>query len=94
MGQNHLIFNVKCDENYEKWGGYMFLGGQTHLVHDTKWERGGGSSQIFSEFPLSDHGVHAKIVQTPRPPDCAGFAKHWNVCLLYFTILEALSSLY
>ena len=37
---------MKCDENYEKkLGGYLFFGGQTHLVHDTKW--GGGSSQIF-----------------------------------------------
>ena len=38
---------IKCDENYEKWGGYMFFGGQTHFVHDTKWGQGGGSSQIF-----------------------------------------------
>ena len=27
--------------------GYMFFGGQTHLVHDTKLSRGGGSSKIF-----------------------------------------------
>ena len=38
---------MKCDENYEKGGGFMFFGGQSHLVHDTKWEGGGGSSQIF-----------------------------------------------
>ena len=25
----------------------MFFGGQSHLVHDTKWEGVGGSSQIF-----------------------------------------------
>ena len=28
---------MKCDENYEKWGGYMFFGGRIHFVHDTKW---------------------------------------------------------
>ena len=38
---------MKCDENYEIWGGYMFFGGQTHLVHDTKWGRDCESSQIF-----------------------------------------------
>ena len=42
---------MKCDENYEKCGhGYMFSGGQTHLVHETKWGGGGGdgwSSPIF-----------------------------------------------
>ena len=44
---------MKCDENYEKWGGYyMFFGGQTHLVHNTKWGGGVGSSQIFSKTHL------------------------------------------
>ena len=56
---------MKCDENYEKGGGYMFFGGQSHLVHDTKWEGVVGPLR-FSKFPLSDHGVHTKIVQTPR----------------------------
>ena len=29
---------MRCYDNYEKRGGYnMFFGGQTHLVHDTKW---------------------------------------------------------
>ena len=48
----------------KKWGGYMFFGGQTLLVHDTKWKGVVGPLRV-SKFPLSDHGVHAKIVQTP-----------------------------
>ena len=43
----------------------MFFGGQTHLVHDTKWEGVVGHLR-FSKFPLSNHGAHTKIVQTPR----------------------------
>ena len=41
---------TKCDENHEKWGGYLFSGSQTHLIHDTKWGGGGGSSQIFQNL--------------------------------------------
>ena len=41
----------------------MFFGGQSHLVHDTKWEGVVGPLR-FSKFPLSDHGVHTKIAQT------------------------------
>ena len=40
----------------------MFFGGQTHLEHDTKWKGVVGPLR-FSKFPLSDHGIHAKIVQ-------------------------------
>ena len=58
---------MKCDENYEKWGGYMFFGCQTHLVHDTKWGRWWVLLN-FPNFPLSDHGVHLKILQIPPPP--------------------------
>ena len=43
---------MKCDENYEKWGPVYVFGGKTHLVHETKWGGGDGSSQIS---PLSDH---------------------------------------
>ena len=42
---------MRCDENYEKWGGYMLLG----VVSPLK----------FSKIPLSDHGVHLKGLQTP-----------------------------
>ena len=28
-GFKTTYYTVKCDENYEKWGGYMFFGGQT-----------------------------------------------------------------
>ena len=43
-------------------GVYMFFGCQTHLVHDNKW---GGYWVLsnFHNFPLSDHGVHFKILQ-------------------------------
>ena len=46
----------------------MFFGGHIHLVHDTKWEGVVGHLKFF-KFPLSDHGVHAKIVQTPLAGD-------------------------
>ena len=50
---------MESDENYEKGGGYMFFGRQSHLVHDTKWEGVVGPLR-FSKFPLSDHGVPTK----------------------------------
>ena len=45
---------MKYDENYEKWGGYMFYGGQTHLEQYTNWGGGGGSSQIFQNPTYTD----------------------------------------
>ena len=56
---------MKCDENYEKGGGYIcFL-----VVKPTKYmtlsRRGVVGPLRFSKIPLSDHGVHTKIVQTP-----------------------------
>ena len=55
---------MKCDENYEKLGGYMFFGGQIHLVHDTKWDGVVGPLK-FSKIPLSDHGVYLKGLKIP-----------------------------
>ena len=56
----------------------MFFGGQSHLVHDTKWEAGWGvvGPLRFSKFPFSDHGVHTKIVQPPHR-----IMKHKNINL-------------
>ena len=58
------IYTVKCDENYENWGGYMLFDGKILLVNDIKWDgvEGPESSQI-SNSPLRDHGVHLKILQ-------------------------------
>ena len=44
----------------------MFFGGQTHLVHDTKWGGVVGPLQ-FPNFPLCNHGDHLKILQPPSP---------------------------
>ena len=41
---------------------YVF-GGQTHLVHDTKWV--GVGPPKFSKIPFNDHGVHLKGLQPP-----------------------------
>ena len=61
---------MKCDENYEKWGGHMFFSGQTHLVHDTKWGGGGGSSPIF---PKSHLVIMVFIWRAFRPPQSHKF---------------------
>ena len=67
----------------------MFYGGQTHLVHDTKWEGVVGLLR-FPKFPLSDHGVHANIVPTPprelefREPNEPSFKNHKKSILNMF----------
>ena len=52
IGVKTTYYTVKCVENYEIWGGYMLFGGLTHLVHDTKWGGGVGSSKIFQNPTL------------------------------------------
>ena len=47
FGSKPLNIELNAMEITKKRGGYRFSGGQTHLVHDTKWEGGGWSSQIF-----------------------------------------------
>ena len=76
---------MKCDENYEKGGGYMFFGGQSHLVHDTKWE-GVVDPLRFFKFPLSDHGVNAKIIQTPPPGSLSCRCFVYYVYMLFILI--------
>ena len=51
--------------------GICFVGGQIHLVHDTKLGGVVGPLKFsnFPNFPLSDHGVHTPFEDpsTPRP---------------------------
>ena len=65
---------MKCDENYEKGGG---LGICFLVVNPTKYMTLSGKGVVgplrFSKFPLSDHGVHLKVLQTPRQNSHVGF---------------------
>ena len=47
--------------------GYLFFGGQTHLIHDTLVLSGVVvvGPLKFSKIPHSDHSVHLKVLQPP-----------------------------
>ena len=71
-----------CDENYEKWGGYRFFGGQTHLVHDTKL---GGVVGPLKFYQISNFVIMVSIWRSFKPT--APLPHPRKTCLKFARIL-------